>query len=538
MHPAKVSILDAFKSSGLTPLSTTKIVAALYPSQVARIGSVLDDSYSSKDSRKAALSDKAKLHRQLLHHINGLISDGILRVTGVEGKGEKIFAPVVSQNEELVIQSPTKRIVLTARTTPQLPIEGYEAEKTVYRFEPTSWIDKLNAVLIDPTKVRSIDELYRLVSDMLSHVNDVVAINDMEKVIQSYGVHEVIHLLENLQKECSDYNKRLCLILDVTNILSNAAIEQFFVLFPKLNPNRVLTVFDVTARELVMHRDLFERIAHIYARHQMKLNIKNDDFHKAPYIVGKSGPYTISPADWQAYLTAHGSSAFGVSIAQTSVVIDYDRFTKRHPSAKDVQQLIENCTRSLCIANSIQRRDHEDFFRHIISHPLYRGPSFFQLSNCVIRLLHFQSYINSKSVEFPALLSQLNASVKEFTHNQEIIFLSCGMPMRFSVTFAQAYRRFTEATELHEPYQELTINTATDLYSKAMRDTLVAYEQLSGALSGGYEVRFVRSGTANSQEIIGELSLILNTYKIPFFCYRFEVAEGTTIPLTQFMGGA
>ena len=60
-------------------------------------------------------------------------------------------------------------------------------------------------------------------------------------------------------------------------------------------------------------------------------------------------------------------------------------------------------------------------------------------------------------------------------------------------------------------------------------------EKIFEVFDGGDRIRFFRNGQINPKDIEREVSIILNTYKLPFFCYDFGGVHGN-LKLTSFIG--
>lgn len=540
MHKLKLRILDCFKLEQSRPLSTSFLVEKIFEDELNTIKVKLNDEFISKEAKKDALLTKAKYHRQLLHHLNMLVDDQILKVAGTEGKGEKIFAPILDANQELIVSSKRQKIVLSSSSIPAMPIEQYEHKKIVYRFASNQWLQRLNAVLIETQKFDRLDDLYKVIADTILHINDVIALNDIEHLLVKNSVSDVINFIEQTLVECKNYGIRLCLIVDATNIVIAEPIDQFLHQLAKTKyTDYVTVVFEVTNRELIMHRDLFERIIQFYARHNLKLNLKNDDVHQPPYIIGKAGPYTLNLTDWKAHQQDQNST--GICICQSTILLDISAFFLHNKLASQFHECMNAIARSLCIANSMQRKNQNEYFRHILNNKIIQAHSFFNVANQTIRLLNYQQYLTKSNETLDAttlqhLIRESQEQVNQISANQSIIFLSCGMPLRFSIGLAQAYRRGVDDLTQSDNYiQTITIKDAKDLYSKQVREQLMMQENFKSVFEYGFELRCVREGRTTAQEVFGEISLLLSSYKFPLICYKFSLLEEENLTLKQFM---
>ena len=85
MHQSRGQIVNFFRDG--KDHTTSEVVVRLYPQEMERIERQLADPVVlEKDAIK---EERARLHRRVLHHINRLVSDGILEVTQIQARGEK-----------------------------------------------------------------------------------------------------------------------------------------------------------------------------------------------------------------------------------------------------------------------------------------------------------------------------------------------------------------------------------------------------------------------------------------------------------------
>ena len=136
----------------LTPSYLYLLDSRKWPLHRKEIAALVYEEYTSF-SEKQDIENKrkiAQLHRKLLHHINLLIRDGLLRVNRHGEKGHKFFVLNIGDNEEITELTPKykKTIVVSKPQVPTMPIEGYEQQEIIKRYEEATWIDRLNSVVI------------------------------------------------------------------------------------------------------------------------------------------------------------------------------------------------------------------------------------------------------------------------------------------------------------------------------------------------------------------------------------------------------
>ena len=135
------------------------------------------------------------------------------------------------------------------------------------------------------------------------------------------------------------------------------------------------------------------------------------------------------------------------------------------------------------------------------------------------------------------LLGDQYKSVMRYARTQESVYRSCGMALEFAIRFSHAYKKSTrhKNNELYDTYTEIHVTSLSDLYNKDIHNTISEYRKLVGLLDGGTEIRFVREGTIKAVEGFGEIMTILNSYDIPFFCYKFKLENEYNHVLERFI---
>ena len=174
MNNTKEKIISAFKEKG-PELSTRDIAFLVY------------EDYILEPSKPKEKRHVAKTHRKLLHHINLLIRDNILRVARHGEKGHKYFCLNLEEGEEItgLSRKYKKRIIAGKPRVPILPIEGYEKQGIVIKHKAGTWIDKLNSILIQCEKIESLNHLKDIIEKSFSSINDCICLNDFDLIINS-----------------------------------------------------------------------------------------------------------------------------------------------------------------------------------------------------------------------------------------------------------------------------------------------------------------------------------------------------------------
>lgn len=529
-------ILSLFKGNPSIELSTTDVVSLLFAEEYHVIQSTLHDTLISNDKRKQAKMHLAKLHRRALHYLSKLVQDNLLYITKTEGRGKKYFSLTIHEGEELIIDKFKRKIIVSKPPAPILPLEDFEEKKYVFKVEPDNFFERVNAILLEGDKFSDLKELYDLIYSLFTNVNDVISINDFERIIQLKEVTELLSFFEDLEEECTSYNKRISCIIDITNIESDPKIISFINTFLSKKYAHINLIFDATSREVLTHSDLFKEIVTSFASNRQKLSIKNDDVYQAPYLIGRAGPHTFSLDDWKRYIKHFQKESKGIICSQASLVADLEYFYQDYPSAKELNELIVKSARSLFFANTYQRKHSQEIFTKLQMNP--SDAKIFNYSNNVIRFWNYEVFETpEENIHFLDTISEINTQIKEFSKNQETVYLSCGMPTTFKIAFSVAYRQFDKKNPLNEKFEKISLSSTNDLYSEAFRKKISVYEKAASVFDGGSEVRFNRTGNIDPLDIVREINVVMNTYRVPFFCYNFSQQLGADRKLFDYING-
>jgi hypothetical protein len=534
MHETKKEILKCFVRNNSTPLSTSEIVEMVYGSELNKAESSEHNFTEShaKEQQKKYLRLKAQLHRKILHHINGLILDDLLVVQQTTNKGQKVYLPKVEPNQEVVLGK-TDRIILSAQTTPLTPISQYEEDDAIEQFSASSWVQKINAILLESAHMTDMENFQKVVSSSLHVVNDVVGINDFESIIQSTPLPQIRIALDYFERECQIQKKRLCLIVDLTNVTNDSLIYEWFLQFVKQKALQTTVIIDATHREMMLHKTLLEKTVLLFKEYQLKFNIKNDENHKAPYIIGRAGPYTISEEEWQEYIKKTYAKSFGIALTQSTVIVDFYKLIDKKYSAKDIEKIFFDIAKSLFIANSIQRKNARTILQ-TLPQTVVEKRLFLSYSHTLIRLKNILKLLDKqKDSQHIVLLDQIVEKIEHFAKNQEFIYFSCGMPLRFKINLSQSYKHADKQQKIDDDFVKIRIEKSDDFFTPEYKLLFSKLEQMKKYVIA-FETRIERKNNFVEKDIIGEILLLSSTYNLPFICYKFDEVQ-KEIPLTKFM---
>jgi hypothetical protein len=536
MHATEYKILNIFKKNLSKELATSEITKAIFPEHFNDINKITNDELSTKGQIKEAKSKKAKLHRQVLHHLNKLVSEDIILLNREGAKGEKFFRINLNEGEELTIGKQKRKILISKPNLPASSIDGYEQEGIITRFESNNWIEKLNSILVECSNFDNVDDLYQTISTCMHNVNDAIALNHFETLSTKFSLHEIDNLITNITEDCADYNKNVCFIIDFSKKKDGkkliSLIKNYFARFKSAH---IRFIFEINTKELRNNSKFFNECIELFSDAQSNLYIKNQSIHSPPYFTGGAGPYTFNEEEWSMYQKEIQNKVKFVVCAQTAIAIDLKRFFEGHKNVHELLPFLIKIAKDLLIANSFQRTKSEDYFRNIIGLNNNLGKESFLFSRNLIRFWNYGW--KEENIDFNARLGALKQSKKEigtFCTSEETIYLSCGVPTRFKIAFSCAFKKFNKKIFGGEMFNKIIIKKLEDLYSDDLKSILEEKEKIFEIFDGGDRVRFFRNGVIKPQDIEREIMTILNTYKLPFFCYDFGGMQ-ENIKLTSFI---
>lgn len=523
MHQTEQKIIALFRKEN-NELSTSNILEQIdenYSKLRNQLGSC------SPDYLKKLKYELAQSHRRTLHHINKLVELGVLRLTRHGERGEKFFSLNLSDNEEIIVSGLKKRVLVSKPIIPTMPIEGYEQKAILSKYETATWIDRLNSVIIRCELVNSAGDLYNILSeDIFPLINDSICLDCFENIINKENVSNFI---EKINSESEEYGKKISFIINLSNIKHKENFSSFLSLIDK-KPKNIVFIFNLNSNELQEFFELFKKIVEIYSKNKMPLFIKNKNIFPAPYFLGRAGPYCIDIKEW---LSDDIKNKICIACSQSSIIIDVNKFYLEYGlDVRKFSEMLLNISKSILSANSLQRRKSEEYFKNIIL--LNSKRDFLEISRNYIRFWNFG--LSQPDIEQDFVLNMISEAKKKidnFSIAEEIIYNSCGMPTRFRLAFSCAFRQADEKLSPAK-FEKLEIKNLEELYKSKLKKEMIAREIVSSIFDGGNDVNFFRTGTFNADDVIREINVILNTYKIPLFSYDFEKIK-TDLKLSDFL---
>ena len=525
MHVTEFSILNLFKKNGHKELSTTEIIHEIYPDEYGEIEDILSSQFTHGDEVNSAKRSKAKLHRKVLHHLNKLVSEEILKIARQGPKGQKFFALNLAYGQEIEIERYKRKIIISQPTIPSLPIEGLEKDGIVKRYEPENWINRLNSVLLNAEMFDKEEDLFEALTSSFLNVNDVVGIFNVEFIFQNKSIEKISEILYFIERQCEDYGKRCSLTLNFSHIFNERKVQDSLRVFLSQKLKNVNVILDMKYREIKEFTTLLESIANDFSDAGCGLYIKNDDLYEAPFILGAAGPYTFDEKDWFNYMREFNARVPVIACCQSTITIDVYKLFQNH-NPHEIRNLIINTLKTLLYANSLQRRKSQDYFdRYMrINRQFYK--EFFVNSRNFIRFWNYgwkQPDIDQENVI--ELIKSTKSEADKFCATEEVIYKSCGMPTRFKVGFACSIEG-----ESRSKRKRIIIDDHKEL--QKFSENIKHKEILFKYFDGGDIINIHKRNRIKGSDFVRELISMTQTHKLPFIHYNLKGDE--EVKLTNF----
>ena len=530
MRDSEEIILNVFKNNSTKELNTEFLAKEIYPQEYAYIENQLNsqDNASIHDAKRK----KFQLHRKLLYYVNKLITHNIIKVSRIAEKGEKYFTLHMTDGD-MILEKGYKKIIINKPTITTTYIDQYESKNVMKIYAEDSWVNRFNSILLECQKNHDINMLYHNITECFTNINDAIALNEFENILNTTSEKTLKEFVDKITKDAENFDKTISLIINIAQTTGN--IYSFIEHYAKLNPKKVNIIFNLNNKDIQKHAKILEHIIEKFSDSKIKINFKNNDLSNAPYFKGRSGIYTFDEQEWETYIEKFKGKTIGINCSQSQIAININKIFENYKTDTEFRQAILDAAKTLLLANNIQRRKSNEYFKNInnINNP--NSAEFYKFSRNYIR---FWNYDWHKDIAENHNLVELIKSSKElvdsFCYSEETIFKSCGIPIRFKIAFSSAFRNFDQKFMGERDYKKVTVNKAEDYYTGEIKDFLHVREKMFEVFDGGDRLRIFRKSDFALIDIIHELGILLNAYKLPFFTYDFSGLKGT-VKLTNFM---
>jgi len=529
MHDIEEAILNIFKNYPSKELNAEFLSKELYPKEYK----IIVELASTEDKAKIqdAKRRKFQLHRKILYYLNKLIENNIIKVSRTAEKGEKYFILHAGEGDTIIGRG-YKKIVISRPSIVTTSIESYESKGVMKKYEEESWINRFNSILLE-CKNKNAEQIYKTLSECITTVNDVIALNEFENIINTSDGEELKKFIQNISKDSDINSKTISLIINISEAGNN--LKQFIEYYSNINPRMVNIIFNIGNKDVQKHSKILSHIVEKFSEQKIKINFKNTDISSTPYFKGRAGIYDFDEQEWNIYSKKYKGSIIGIVCSQSQIALNINKFFENYTTDTEFREAVLNAAKALLLADTIQRRKSNEYFKNINSLNNPNIAEFYHFSRNYIR---FWNYDWNKDIKendnLIELIKSSKESVDKFCHTEETIFKSCGIPIRFKIAFSSAFRNYDKKFMGERDYKKVTVKKVEDYYNGETKEFLHAREKMFEIMDGGDRLRIFRANDFKTPDIIHELGILLNTYKLPFFTYDFSGLKGI-IKLTNFM---
>ncbi|MFH1916546.1 MAG: hypothetical protein ABIJ21_04735 [Nanoarchaeota archaeon] len=521
-------ILLIFKKEPQKEFTTSEIIRQVYLKEYDPVKERLLGK-GDKEKKRDAGRKKGALHRRILYHLNKLVDEHILQVSSFSTHGEKVFSLALEPGDYL-IEKKQRKILISKPDIPSLPADMYEEKGIIHKLEKETWLSRANAILLDAAQFKEPQGFLAIMNRLFSHVNDVIGLNNFEEVVDHMGKEGLRDLIERLHIDTNDYSKEICIILDLSNPKNEERMIEFLRIFSEVNPGQISILFATDVKGLHKNRKIIEAAILHFSKIKKKINIQNTQLHQAPIIIGKAGVYTFDSTEWKAVAAEKKLSPIMIC-GQISLLVDVGAFYRTFSSPSEFRQMIAKAAKTLLIANRIRRTTMDANFLELAQRI---EPHAERMHLLVGNYVRFWNYNLSEEEHFIDILKTVQEETDLFCKTEETIYKSCGIPIRFRITFSSKFSGYAREDFSERGYRKRSIKRIKDFEDAEILGTIETRERMAKIFKNADRVRFFRGGDFKVSEVVHEFSILFSRHEIPLFCYDFAERKGD-LSLTQFM---
>lgn len=529
MHRLETAILETFKQDPSKSFSTTELVHTVFKQEFANLNPLIHSTDRNEQRRGYIL--KAKLHRKLLYHVDKLERKGVLAVDGVKGKGEKLLRLALEEGE-LVVQEQQKRIIIAKPNTITTSIDGYEKDGLLRKYRGESWMTKQQSILLDCNYFQNLATLQARLQHSLPLVNDIVALQGFEALLEKSSQEEVERFLGYLLLDSHDYDVAIALLLDIPS--SDDVKEKILwlsrLLLDKGWNKRLTPVYTVTPRAITKWEQYYKALFALSAERRAKLHLKNAGVFSPPLYFGRAGTYAVGEDEWAFYKSHLQFSTDGFLVCGLSVAIDLGWFFEGKHTPSEFREMCGRISHAFFEIEE-KRRKYMGEANGLVPANEEGRKDFFRVGKHYIRLWNYEW---GGEYPLPELLESTEEELSTFSRTEETIFKSCGLPIRFAVQLSTSFAKFDQDFFSERRYRKTVVGSLKDLQTKEMTAYLRTRERLFKTFRGADRLRFFFSRSTALEEIMQAARYLLRAYDFPTFTFDFHGKAGE-LKLTTFL---
>lgn len=523
MHKLDEAILQQFKKNPVVELKTGELVKEIFIEEYDAIIAANRFRKLSLSEKREIKKKKAKLHRKLLYHLNKLEEEGFIKNSGFIGKGEKKYCLKLEEGE-LIIKNKNKQIIINKPASIATRIDGYISENIISKYSKENWINKKNAILINAKSFNSITNLHKYLRTIYSIINDTIAIDNIEVLINNEPEEEIQRFLEQLNNDSEDYNIIINLLVDLFKIKENNKYKSFINSYSLKKPRKTRFIFGITPKE-IRKGGLLDFTIQELSKIKTKINLKNSSIHQEPIFFGRAGPYTLNEKEYLLYKNKSKKENYvGAVVGEAAVAIDINKlwsnngnFTKfREILNKTGQAMFEVCRKQLKYFSNEYKED---------------GKNLISIGKTYIRLWN-QPFEGENVENYLRLLESINQELKVFSNTQQNLYKSCGLPMRFNTVMSSCFVKFDPDFLSERRYKKTLISSLKQLQN--LKEVINTRSKAFEIFEGADRFRIFLDKRTNIDETMKILRYLFNLTQLPTVTLDHSGLSGD-LKLTNFM---
>lgn len=469
-------ILELFKHG--KEFSTTEIVEKIYSEEL----------HEEKNT-----DIKAKYHRKLIYHLNKLVENRVLKVSGYKSKGEKCF----SIARDIIVELPNKKLKLARK---DFDLSGLELDQdSVFEYKPFGIM--INSAIINAQDLE-LSQLSCMLKEVYSEINDVIAVHRAEHLFTISNLEELEHFFIGIEAILD--RRKLVFIFDYNNPKTKY-LNKIFSLLKNKNIELVILLDD---RNFLSQSSDLQHFFEEMKDNDLKINI-SENAEEISYS-GNTGVYS----------TELGDELLEI-VGINSVCLDLEKI--KEFSASEIKDKLMRIVKGLHHVNIYQQIEFENIFPVLSS---YQGKISKGANS--IRIWNYDWKNDEYLLE---LFEDLKEEILLFTRTEENIYMSCGIPMSFKIKLGSAFRSFNREKLSKRNYQKEVVYGFSDLkdnFSQLLRFRAKYFS----LFETGDRLRIFRN-SENTKTLLQEMHFILSS-NIPYFTYDFRTMN-KEINLRDFM---
>ncbi|MEM4260033.1 MAG: hypothetical protein QXG00_02250 [Candidatus Woesearchaeota archaeon] len=388
----------------------------------------------------------------------------------------------------------------------------------------------MNSIIIE-CQHKNLRDIYQLTKSGITNINDAIALKNFQFLMENFELDMLKEFIEKTNNNMVEHDKKLTILIETNKIESEKKFSMFIEFFSNSNTKNIDLVIEITSKEIRKKAEIIKNIIENFSKNHIKIYIKNIDIINAPIIIGKAGIYTFNELEWEKYKENVEEQPL-IVCGQNSLLIDVEKFKKYFKTKHELKTIMIASCKELLMISKIQRKNYQEYLKNL-QEDIKLNKAAFNLATNYIRFWNYNWNDENKELIL-GILSNCKEIVQEFSSTEETIFKSCGVPLRFKVLFSSGFRKFDKLTLSERKYKKMTIKNIDEFNLADFQKFISFRERMNEIFDNCDRVRFFLSENMNRDDIFHQITYILNSYKIGFFCFDFNKRK-EIIKLTDYL---